>query len=283
MNERLQQLKQRAAASSKSTQATLQRTAPKTSLSDIKQVAEKRFGQRKPTKKQQKPVQQKPKRTKTKQKKSHKAKSAATTALDQWKQAMEKANIPKHRWRKLEDKISRLSGSERVKIEKELFDHEMFKDVYSVGEDDPSIVDDYLSDLEEKVESVSADLFDDSVLESIKNIITENSTEASTIKLGLAKEINDRKVAKEYVEQLPELVKSLSKVSSAEANLQNYGDMAVDLINKDERIISNPNQIKIVSDQGVAINFDFNRKLSELSDEEFEDFLMELENLNIFK
>ena len=282
MNNRTQELLQRAKQAKARSEETLKRTAPKATLGGIKSVAEKRFGQRK-TKKQQKPVQQKPKRTKTKQQKSHKAKSSATTTLEQWKQAMEKANIPKHRWRKLEDKISRLSGNDRKEIEEALFEHDMFKAVYSVGEDDPSIVDDYLSDLEEKVESISADLFDDSVLESIKNIITENSAEASTIKLGLAKEINDRKVAKEYMEQLPELVKSLSKVSSAETNLQNYGDMAVDLINKDERIISNPNQITIVSDQGVAFNFDFNRKLSELSDEEFEDFLMELENLNIFK
>ena len=149
MNERLQQLKQRAAASSKSTQATLQRTAPKATLGNIKQAAAKKFGQRKPTKKQQ------PK--KTQPKKQPKPKSVSSKPLDQWEMAMRKANIPAHRWRKLQDKISRLSGAERTKIEKELFDHDMFKDVYSVGEDDPSIVDEYLSDLEEKLNEITTE------------------------------------------------------------------------------------------------------------------------------
>ena len=172
MNERLQHLKQRAAASSKSTQATLQRTAPKATLGGIKSVAEKRFGQRKPTKKQQ------PKQVKqVKQpKKQPKPKSVSSKPLDQWEMAMRKANIPAHRWRKLQDKISRLNGAERTKIEKELFDHEMFKDVYSVGEDDPSIVDEYLSDLEEKLNELTTENI--SLNELIDNLIEMNPDSA---------------------------------------------------------------------------------------------------------
>ena len=170
MNERLQQLKQRAAASSKSTQATLQRTAPKATLGGIKSVAEKKFGQRKP--KQQKQTQPK----KTQPKKQPKPKAVSSDALDQWEQAMRKANIPAHRWRKLQDKISRLSGADRKEIEKELFNHEMFKDVYSVGEDDPSIVDDYLTDLEDKVNELSAENM--SLNELIDNLIEMNPDSA---------------------------------------------------------------------------------------------------------
>ena len=170
MNERLQQLKQRAAASSKSTQATLQRTAPKATLGGIKSVAEKRFGQRKP--KQQKQNQPK----KTQPKKQPKPKSVSSLPLEQWEQAMRKANIPAHRWRKLQDKISRLSGPERTKIEKELFDHEMFKDVYSVGEDDPSIVDDYLTDLEDKLNELTTENI--SLNELIDNLVEMNPDSA---------------------------------------------------------------------------------------------------------
>ena len=151
MNERLQQLKQRAAASSKSTQATLQRTAPKATLGGIKSVAAKKFGQRKPTKKQQ----QQPKQVKQ-PKKQPKPKAVSSDALDQWEQAMRKANIPAHRWRKLQDKISRLSGAERKEIERELFDHELFEDVYAAGEKETEVTDDYLTDLEDKINELTA-------------------------------------------------------------------------------------------------------------------------------
>ena len=60
MNERLQALKQRSAESHQSVQATWQKTAPKATLGGIKAAAEKKFGQRKPRKKQQpKPKQPK--------------------------------------------------------------------------------------------------------------------------------------------------------------------------------------------------------------------------------
>ena len=177
MNERLKKLKQRAAASSKSTQATLQRTAPKATLGGIKQAAEKRFGQRKP--KQQK--QNQPKKTQPKKQPKKQPKSVSSKPLEQWEQAMRKANIPAHRWRKLQDKISRLSGPERTKIEKELFDHDMFKDVYSVGEDDPSIVDDYLTDLEEKVNELSAENM--SLNELIDNLMEINPDSALSVAL----------------------------------------------------------------------------------------------------
>ena len=171
MNERLQQLKQRAAASSKSTQATLQRTAPKATLGGIKSIAEKRFGQRKPTKKQNQPKKTQPKKTQPK------PKSVSSRPLEQWEQAMRKANIPAHRWRKLQDKISRLSGAERTEIEKELFNHEMFKDVYSVGEDDPSIVDDYLTDLEDKVNELTAENVSlVNMVDDVNDFIQENPT-----------------------------------------------------------------------------------------------------------
>ena len=178
MNERLKKLKQRVAASSKSTQATLQRTAPKATLGGIKSVAEKRFGQRKPTKKQQ------PKQVKQ-PKKQPKPKSVSSKPLEQWEMAMRKANIPAHRWRKLQDKISRLSGAERTKIEKELFDHEMFKDVYSVGEDDPSIVDEYLSDLEEKLNELTTENM--SLNELIDNLVEMNPD--SALSAALLKEV----------------------------------------------------------------------------------------------
>ena len=178
MNERLKKLKQRVAASSKSTQATLQRTAPKATLGGIKSVAEKRFGQRKPTKKQQ------PKQVKQ-PKKQPKPKSVSSKPLDQWEMAMRKANIPAHRWRKLQDKISRLSGAERTKIEKELFDHDMFKDVYSVGEDDPSIVDEYLSDLEEKLNELTTENI--SLNELIDKLIEMNPD--SALSAALLKEV----------------------------------------------------------------------------------------------
>ena len=178
MNERLKKLKQRAAASSKSTQATLQRTAPKATLGGIKSIAEKRFGQRKPTKKQQ------PKQVKQ-PKKQPKPKSVSSKPLDQWEMAMRKANIPAHRWRKLQDKISRLNGAERTKIEKELFDHEMFKDVYSVGEDDPSIVDEYLSDLEDKLNELTTENM--SLNELIDNLIEMNPD--SALSTALLKEV----------------------------------------------------------------------------------------------
>ena len=147
MNERLQQLKERAAASSKSTQATLQRTAPKATLGGIKQAAEKKFG--KPTKKQQ------PKQVKQ-PKKQPKPKAVSSDVLDQWEMAMRKSNIPAHRWRKLQDKISRLSGADRKEIERALFDHELFEDVYAAGEKETEVTDEYLSDLEDKVNELTA-------------------------------------------------------------------------------------------------------------------------------
>lgn len=149
MNERLQALKQRSAASHQSVQATLQKTAPKATLGGIKAAAEKKFGQRKQHKQPQ-PKKQQPK-------KQPKPKAVSSTALDQWKQAMEKANIPKHRWRKLEDKISRLTGISRKQIEDILFDHQLFEAVYSIGEDEPELVDDYLSELEARVNELSGD------------------------------------------------------------------------------------------------------------------------------
>ena len=89
---------------------------------------------------------------------------------------MRKANIPAHRWRKLQDKISRLSGADRKEIEKELFNHEMFKDVYSVGEDDPTIVDDYLSDLEDKLNELTTENI--SLNELIDNLVEMNPDSA---------------------------------------------------------------------------------------------------------
>ena len=150
MNERLQALKQRSAASHQSVQATLQKTAPKATLAGIKQAAEKKFGQRKPTKKQNQPK-------KTQPKKQPKPKAVRSDLLDQWKMAMEKANIPKHRWRKLEDKISRLSGADRKEIEEILFEHPLFAAVYDPRETDTSFDDDYLSDLEEKVNELTTE------------------------------------------------------------------------------------------------------------------------------
>ena len=120
MNNRTQELLKRAQQAKARSEETLKRTAPKATLGGIKQAAAKKFG--KP--KQQKQNQPK----KTQPKKQPKPKAVSSDALDQWEQAMRKANIPAHRWRKLQDKISRLSGADRKEIEKELFNHEMFKD-----------------------------------------------------------------------------------------------------------------------------------------------------------
>ena len=177
MNERLKKLKQRAAASSKSTQATLQRTAPKATLGGIKQAAEKRFGQRKPTKKQQQPKKQ--------PKKQPKPKAVSSDVLDQWKKAMEKSNIPRHRWRKLEDKISRLSGADRKEIERALFDHELFEDVYAAGEKETDVTDEYLSDLENKLNELSTENI--SLNELIDNLIEMNPD--SALSAALLKEV----------------------------------------------------------------------------------------------
>ena len=181
MNNRTQELLKRAQQAKARSEETLKRTAPKATLGAIKQAAAKKFGQRKPTKKQTQPKKTQPKKTQPKQtqpkaKKKAKPKAVSSDALDQWEMAMRKANIPAHRWRKLQDKISRLSGAERTKIEKELFDHDMFKDVYSVGEDDPSIVDEYLSDLEEKLNELTTENI--SLNELIDNLIEMNPDSA---------------------------------------------------------------------------------------------------------
>lgn len=152
MNDRTKELLQRSKQATARTEATLRRTAPKATLGGIRQAAEKKFGQRKPTKKQNQP---KPK--KVQPKKQPKPKSVSSDRLEQWRKAMEKANIPRHRWRKLEDKISRLSGAQRQEIEEELFEHDLFKDVYEAGEEKENrdLVDDYLTDLEEKLDELT--------------------------------------------------------------------------------------------------------------------------------
>ena len=181
MNNRTQELLKRAQQAKARSEETLKRTAPKATLGGIKQAAAKKFG--KP--KQQKQNQPK----KTQPKKQPKPKAVSSDALDQWEQAMRKANIPAHRWRKLQDKISRLSGADRKEIEKELFNHEMFKDVYSVGEDDPSIVDDYLSDLEDKVNELTDD--NNSLNELIDDVVRLNpdsTLSAAVIKGAITKQ-----------------------------------------------------------------------------------------------
>ena len=181
MNNRTQELLKRAQQAKARSEETLKRTAPKATLGGIKQAAAKKFG--KP--KQQKQNQPK----KTQPKKQPKPKAVSSDALDQWEQAMRKANIPAHRWRKLQDKISRLSGADRKEIEKELFNHEMFKDVYSVGEDDPSIVDDYLSDLEDKLNELTDD--NNSLNELIDDVVRLNpdsTLSAAVIKGAITKQ-----------------------------------------------------------------------------------------------
>ena len=167
MNERLQALKQRSAASHQSVQTTLQKTAPKATLGGIKAAAEKKFGQRKQYKQ--------PQPKKPQPKKQPKPKAISSDKLDQWKQAMEKSGIPKHRWKKLEDKISRITGPKRKKIEEELFKHDMFKAVYSIGEDEPELTDEYLTDLEEKVNEVTDEINNlTDMVDDVNEFIQEN-------------------------------------------------------------------------------------------------------------
>ena len=172
MNNRTKELLARAKKAQASTNETLRRTTPKANLSSIKQAAEKKFGNRK-SKKQVQPKQPK----QNKPKKQPKPKAISSDALDQWQKAMETSGIPKHRWKKIADKISRISGSKRKEIEKELFDHDMFKAVYSIGEDEPELTDEYLTDLEEKLNDVMNEISNLSdIVDDINDFIQENPT-----------------------------------------------------------------------------------------------------------
>ena len=176
MNNRTQELLKRAKKAQASSNETLKRTTPKATLGGIKQAAEQKFGKRKSKKQKQiKPKQNKPK-------KQPKPKAVSSDKLDQWKKAMEKSGIPKHRWKKLEDKISRITGPKRKEIEDALFEHDMFKAVYSVGEDDPELTDEYLSDLEEKVNEVTDEINNlTDMVEDINDFIQENPELGSVI------------------------------------------------------------------------------------------------------
>ena len=167
MNNRTKALLERAKKAQSSSNETLKRTTPKATLGGIKQAAEQKFDKRK-SKKQIQPK-------KPKAKKQPKPKAVSSDKLDQWKQAMEKSGIPKHRWKKLEDKISRITGPKRKEIEDSLFEHDMFKAVYSVGEDDPELTDEYLSDLEEKVNEVMDEINNlTDMVDDINEFIQEN-------------------------------------------------------------------------------------------------------------
>ena len=180
MNNRTQELLKRAKKAQTSSNETLKRTTPKATLGGIKQAAEKKFGSRK-SKKQIQPKKNQPK-------KQPKPKAISSDKLDQWKKAMEKSGIPKHRWKKLEDKISRITGPKRKEIEDALFEHDMFKAVYSVGEDDPELTDEYLSDLEEKVnEVIDENIILNDLIDNLMETNPNSAISAAIIKGAITK------------------------------------------------------------------------------------------------
>ena len=189
MNDRLQALKQRSAASHQSVQATLQKTAPKATLGGIKAAAEKKFGQRKPRKKQQ-PKPKQPKKQIKQQPKQPKA--VRSDMLDQWTKAMEKSNIPEKKWKRLEDKISKLSGADRKEIEETLFEHPLFAAVYDPRESDASFDDDYLSDLEDKINELTNDNNDNNslneLIDDVVRLNPDSTLSAAVIKGAITKQ-----------------------------------------------------------------------------------------------
>ena len=196
MNDRLQALKQRSAASHQSVQATLQKTAPKATLGGIKAAAEKKFGQRKPRKKQQ-PKPKQPKKQINQQPKQPKKqinqqpKAVRSDMLDQWTKAMEKSNIPEKKWKSLEDKISKLSGADRKEIEEILFEHPLFAAVYDPRESDASFDDDYLSDLEDKINELTNDNNDNNslneLIDDVVRLNPDSTLSAAVIKGAITK------------------------------------------------------------------------------------------------
>lgn len=260
-------------------------------LGDLKGLAAKKLAQQKQMRHQQqtfKPGKQKYNKSNynmrnksnqvdTVEKLAKVSKSKGSTKLEQWRKAMEDSKIHEtDRWQAIEDRISKLSGTERKEMEREIFAHKKFQLVYRVGDKDDT--DEYLSYLEEVLDEYESEgpvnnFNKEGVMREVASQIKDymmtrpsNATLAANI---LKQEIETRNIAKQVEANAPEIFKTISTLTASKTNL---ATPKLDFI-------INSKKGRLVTKSGNVINY--GQDLSNLSNEEIMDLFDDLEYLGI--